>query len=724
MAGAFVKKSTQLFADNATSVAPSLASTVAGNHVEMLVEILNGDTTSPSSAVGTPTNSWLRAIGPVGPAGADAFKPACAIFYKENIAGGTESGTITMPTGSYARVTITEHSGIATSGSLDVTASSVGVAVTSGDSGTTATTTNADSIALCVGGAENGVSITAFSSPAATGWTVVDTEPTNGFHGCGDSSRKILTTTGTQQGSWTFTPASPPTAYFAGVIAVFKGVAAAAGTDRSIQFPFPFRPLGERTGRGGLITRMMVPPQQPHIAAVSNDVTIAVTGVTGTGSVGTVTPSVDKALTGVSATSSPGTVTPSVSTALTGVSSTGSVGTVSPAIDKALTGVSATGSVGSVGVNVTVALTGVSATGSVGNVIPNVAIGITGVTATGTVGTVSPVYPATVALTGVSATGSVGNLTPSVDKGLTGVSAAGSPGTVSPAADKAISGVSATGSVGNVTPSVDKVLTGVTGTGSVGSVTPSVDVALTGVTATGSVGIVTAVGDKEAALTGVTATGSVGTVVANISKGITGVSATGSVGSVSPSADVGLTGVNATGSVGQVGVNVTVALTGVTATGSVGTMVVGGTDVTVALTGVTAVGSVGNLTPVIGPTNTGSSGMRRWLTQYYSEYLEKIEKARAARLVSDGIAQASDGVLTTEDFMRAVSPEPVVIKTPELEEHDRVVREKRFYRAIEGLKNTHFQAPLVLTEMRDGVAFPLDPDEQDEEDLMLLASVL
>lgn len=118
------------------------------------------------------------------------------------------------------------------------------------------------------------------------------------------------------------------------------------------------------------------------------------------------------------------------SVALTGVSGTSSVGSVSPAFDKALTGVSGTGSVGSVSPALSIALTGVSGTGSVGSVSPAFSIPLTGVAGTGTVGTVTPNTGVFVALTGVTGTGSVGSVAPEFSIGLTGVGATGSVGSL------------------------------------------------------------------------------------------------------------------------------------------------------------------------------------------------------------------------------------------------------------------------------------------------------
>lgn len=142
----------------------------------------------------------------------------------------------------------------------------------------------------------------------------------------------------------------------------------------------------------------------------------------------------------------------------------------------ALTGVTGTGSVGSVSPAFSIALSGVTGTGSVGSVAKTFTIPLSGLSATGTVGTVSPTAASSIALTGVSATGMVGTLTASqvVSLALTGVTGTGSVGSLGKTFSVALSGVTGSGTVGVVTPLTGTVvqLTGVTGTGSVGDVTP------------------------------------------------------------------------------------------------------------------------------------------------------------------------------------------------------------------------------------------------------------
>lgn len=152
----------------------------------------------------------------------------------------------------------------------------------------------------------------------------------------------------------------------------------------------------------------------------------------------------------------------------------------------AVTGVTATGNVGSLTPNTSVALIGVTATGSVGSVGAAISVALTSVTGTGSVGSVT--VSSTVAVSGVTGTGSVGTVTPSTSEGEDGTTATGSVGTVTPSITTTISGVTGTGSVGDVVFTQVADLTAVTATGSVGSISLSKVVALTGVTGTGSVG--------------------------------------------------------------------------------------------------------------------------------------------------------------------------------------------------------------------------------------------
>lgn len=227
---------------------------------------------------------------------------------------------------------------------------------------------------------------------------------------------------------------------------------------------------------------------------------IALTGVSGTGSVGSVSPSTSKALTGNAGTAAVGSVVPTVSKALTGNSATGGIGSVSPSTQKALTGNAATGAVGTLTPTTSLLISGVSGTGGVGNVGVSISIPFTGVEATGQVGNVTA--PGGQTITGVSGAGQVGNLSPAVDLPLTGISGTAAAGNVAPELAKGISGNFSTGAVGSVGVAVTVALTGVQATGEVGNIAISQDItlALTGVSAQGQVGNVTVGGAPEPAL--------------------------------------------------------------------------------------------------------------------------------------------------------------------------------------------------------------------------------
>lgn len=223
---------------------------------------------------------------------------------------------------------------------------------------------------------------------------------------------------------------------------------------------------------------------------------VALTGVSATGSAGTVSQSRTVALTGTTGTGSAGTVSPSQagSAALTGVTASGSVGTVKPSDTVPDTGVSATGSPGNVGPGNAVGFVGVSATGSTGTLKPSTVVGLSGVSATGSVGTVSPTQAGQAALSGVTATGTAGSLSPSSTFGDTGTTGTGSTGNVGPATSIGLSAVSGSGSTGSISSARVIGLTGVTATGTAGNVTvanANVTVALTGVITNTSVGTVT-----------------------------------------------------------------------------------------------------------------------------------------------------------------------------------------------------------------------------------------
>lgn len=112
---------------------------------------------------------------------------------------------------------------------------------------------------------------------------------------------------------------------------------------------------------------------------------------------------------------------PDVTVSISGVSASASVGSLVSGVSVAASGVSGAGSVGTVtasaGGPVSVSITGVSASGSVGAVVSGVSYGTTGVSASGAVGSVKSAL--SVSLTSVSASGVAGTVT--VSGGVTAV---------------------------------------------------------------------------------------------------------------------------------------------------------------------------------------------------------------------------------------------------------------------------------------------------------------
>lgn len=191
---------------------------------------------------------------------------------------------------------------------------------------------------------------------------------------------------------------------------------------------------------------------------------VTLTGISGTGQVGSVTRRVDstKAVTGVAGAGQVGSVAASISVtrALTGVESTGAAGStgVSVSATRSLNGVEATGAAGTVttGANVTKAVTGVASTGQVGavGVTKSGSAVLTGLQATGEVGSVAASLTVTRGLTGLESTGEIGNvgLSVSATRSLAGVESTGAVGSVAFAQSGSaiLSGVQATGAVGSV----------------------------------------------------------------------------------------------------------------------------------------------------------------------------------------------------------------------------------------------------------------------------------
>lgn len=434
---AAVRGSSVVGGSGVTSLATSSFTSATGDTIGVWFNY--GVSTNPTSVTDNKGNTYTQR-GKVSRAGGfTAFLYTC-----ENATGG--AGTIvTLNIGftEYPTLAAVAISGVVTSSVLDVLTTD-GLDTAQPWTLSSGTLTQADEIVFGFLGSDSGSSTSTFTE--GSGMTKLGEVTDSALYWTGALAYVVVAATTARTQSWTSSVAGSNSTQ---IVASFK---AAAG--------------------GGPITA-------------------ALTGVAGTGGVGTVVPSTSMVLTGNAGTGSVGTVSPAASKALTGNAGSGSIGTASPSVTIGLTGNQATGAVGTVsaGSDAIAALTGVTGTGLVGSVAPAASIQLSGIASTGAVGTVSP--STAKGVTGNAGTGSVGSVAPVASAGLSGASGAGSTGSVSGAVIVGLTGVSGTGAVGTVAPvtgGVIQALTGVEGTGQAGSVGIDVVIALTGVSAIGLAG--------------------------------------------------------------------------------------------------------------------------------------------------------------------------------------------------------------------------------------------
>jgi trimeric autotransporter adhesin len=219
---------------------------------------------------------------------------------------------------------------------------------------------------------------------------------------------------------------------------------------------------------------------------------------------------------------------------ISGVAATSTVGTITPSDVMGLTGLSATSSVGSIINGIGIPLTGLSATSTVGSIIVGTGVPLTGLAATSSVGAIAPAD--VMGLTGLSATSAFGSLSFTIDSTFT------------------LSGQAATTTVGSIIVGVGIPLTGLALTTAVGSPVARGDYteSLTGLSALGAVGDVTVTSNPTVQPAGLSLTSALGVLTPADVMGLTGLSLTSTVGSISPEDVMGLTGLSATVSVGNV----------------------------------------------------------------------------------------------------------------------------------------------------------------------------
>ena len=122
----------------------------------------------------------------------------------------------------------------------------------------------------------------------------------------------------------------------------------------------------------------------------------------------------------------------------TGTYGTARYGRVTPVIS--ISGVVGTGAIGTVEVKLDTTLTGVSATGIVNDVEEQPTENLESVSATGSVGTATPSADSSLTLTGVEGTSALGTVEAQIDTSISGLGSTGSVGTVTATASAAVMG--------------------------------------------------------------------------------------------------------------------------------------------------------------------------------------------------------------------------------------------------------------------------------------------
>ena len=122
----------------------------------------------------------------------------------------------------------------------------------------------------------------------------------------------------------------------------------------------------------------------------------------------------------------------------TGTYGTARYGRVTPVVS--ISGVVGTGSIGTVEVKLDTTLTGVSATGIVNDVEEQPTENLESVSATGSIGTVTPSADSSLTLAGVEGTSALGTVEAQIDTSITGFGLTGSVGTVTVTASAAVMG--------------------------------------------------------------------------------------------------------------------------------------------------------------------------------------------------------------------------------------------------------------------------------------------
>lgn len=215
MAISRVQSASALSAGSTTSLAVTMGSTPTNGNFMVAIIATNGGTTGRVSSIAQTGATWVKAV--------DVASASCTvdIWYAENISSAGTGVTINYVASLLNNAIVLEYSGIATSSSLDVTASNTGTYPGTADSGTTATTAQANE--LWIAGLDD------VQFPSGT-WNA----PSNSFTEIVEAANiflnlvgeeKIVSATGTANTS-AGRGSAPLSGNWAGAIATFKEAAA------------------------------------------------------------------------------------------------------------------------------------------------------------------------------------------------------------------------------------------------------------------------------------------------------------------------------------------------------------------------------------------------------------------------------------------------------------------------------------------------------------------
>lgn len=165
----------------------------------LTAEVTSGDTSSILSFLDTSLNTWNYITSDL-----NAGQRQTWLYYAYNIAGGADTINVTWGVGQFndANIIVREYCGLTTTDPLDKSAhaNDGGSSVTTHPTGTTAATTQANELVVAVSGSGAG-SDPIYTAPS--GYSNLTTQKGSDAFTFGTMADKIVSSTGTQGGSFT-----------------------------------------------------------------------------------------------------------------------------------------------------------------------------------------------------------------------------------------------------------------------------------------------------------------------------------------------------------------------------------------------------------------------------------------------------------------------------------------------------------------------------------------